>query len=154
MNNEEPHDDRETGEVPREGEIVEGEVLSRDVAADGGPAAFAAGNLGDLLNQAEDGQFGADVMVEMRGLIRKMVEMAEASGNKQKGRLTINLDFRTEGDAFFVIGSHKITPPKETRRQTIMWPNEKGNLGRSQPNQRQLFGIRQVGGTAGAPRRV
>jgi hypothetical protein len=143
---------QDEGHDPVTGEIVEGEVVSR--AADGGPAAFAAGNLGDLLNMSEDGQFGADVMVDMRALVRKMMELAEATGNKQKGRLTINIDFRTEGDAFFAVGSHKVTPPKETRRQTILWPNEQGNLSRSQPNQRQLFGVRQVGGTTAAPRRV
>jgi hypothetical protein len=133
------------------GEVFEGEVVPQ--AADGGLVPYAATTAGNFIDLIEDGQFSADARQELGGMVARMKELAEATGNKQKGRLVITVDMTTEGEAFTVVGSYKLTPPKETRRKTIMWADEKNRMMRSQPRHGVLFGVRQVSGP-GAPVRT
>lgn len=130
---------------PDTGEIIDGEIVA-DRAADGGLVPYAATTAGNLIDLIEDGQFSADARQELGLMVGKMKELAEATGNKQKGRLVLTIDMTTEGEAFTVVGAFKVTPPKETRRKTIMWPDEQNRMMRTQPRQRQFFGVRQVSG--------
>jgi hypothetical protein len=129
---------------PQTGEILSGDVVVR--AADGGIMPGVAPTGGSVLDMIEDGQFSADLYGETREMVKKMVELAEATGNKQKGTITIKLVLSTEGDVFNVEPSFKVTPPTEKRRKTLLWPDETGRLSRSQPRQGPLFGVRRIDG--------
>lgn len=138
--------DPSTGEVVRDGELLGPEF--DNTAADGGIVPFGAVTAGDLINSMEDGQFSADIVHQMSQLAALMSDMAAATGAKQKGALTIKIDLVTEGGPFTAKANFKITPPKETRRPTLLFLDEKNRFTRTQPKQRQMFGIRQVGGSA------
>ncbi len=133
------------------GEITE--VADHERAADGGVVPYAATSAGDIINMIEDGQFSAEIVHAVGELVATMTDMAAATGNKQKGSLTLKLDFATEGGPFTVKSGFKVTPPKEIRRPTLLFTDEHNRLSRTQPKQRQFFGVRQVG-TTGPVRRV
>ncbi len=131
---------------------VTGEIMEPERAADGGLVPYAATSAGEVLNMIEDGQFSAEIVGGLQELVANMSDMAAATGNKQKGRLSITLDFLTEGGPFTVKSAFKITPPKEVRRPTLLFTDEHNRLSRTQPRQAQFFGVRQVG--SGATRRI
>jgi len=137
---------------PETGEVIEGEIV-QDRAADGGIVPYAATTAGNFIDLIEDGQFAADARQELGLMVGRMKELAEATGNKQKGRLVLTIDMTTEGEAFTVVGAFKVTPPKETRRKTIMWADDRHRMMRTQPRQKQFFGVRSVEGP-GAVRKI
>jgi hypothetical protein len=135
------------------GEIIEGDALEVELAADGGLVPYGATTAGDIINMIEDGQLSADIVQAVGELVATMTDMAAATGNKQKGSLAIKIDFATEGGPFTAKASFKTTAPKEVRRPTLLFTDEHNRLTRTQPKQRQFFGVRQVGGS-GPVRRI
>lgn len=138
---------------PQTGEIIDGDAMEVELAADGGLVPYAAGTAGEIINMIEDGQFSADIVAAVAELVSTMTDMASATGNKQKGKLAITIDFATEGGPFTAKAAFKITAPKEVRRPTLLFTDERNRLTRTQPKQRQFFGVRQVGGS-GPTRRL
>lgn len=137
------------------------EVIEPERAADGQPVPFAARDAGAFVNLLENGQFSADVVAALTALTTGMSELAENTGKRQKGSITLKISLQTDdsGEAFFVTPEFKVVAPKVPRRQTLMWQDEKGHMSPSQPRQRVFFGQPQeVGGTrqirdASEPRR-
>lgn len=129
------------------------EVIEPERAADGGPAPYAASTLGELVNLLEGGQLSADAIGAVSALGQGMRELAERTGKRQKGRVAIVLNLATDdtGEAFFVEAEFKVTAPKEPRRKTMLWQDEKGRMTPSQPRQRVFFGVKDVGD---APRQI
>lgn len=113
-------------------------------AADGGQVKGAANNAGDFINMIEDGQFAADLHREMAELAAKMTDLCAATGKKQKGRVTIQVDLTTEGPVFMAVGKYTIKAPEEKRKPTVLFTDEGNHFTRSQPRQRQFFGVREV----------
>jgi hypothetical protein len=136
---------------PLTGEIISAEP---ERAQDGAIIPHPANTAGDILNMLEDGRLSVDIVRDMKPLIAKMEELAEASGKTQKGKLTITIDLACDGQIFTATGGYKITPPKEPRPKTLVFVTDEHQLTRTQPRQRQFFGIRQVGGSEGPVRRV
>lgn len=132
----------ETHIDPETGEVVDRMFDIR--AADGGRAPHAATTAGEFINMIEDGQFAADLNRELAALAEKMNDMVEATGNKQKAKVTITIDFASEGGPFIIAGAYKITPPAEKRKRTLVWTDEHNRFTRSQPRQGQFFGVRVV----------
>ena len=117
-------------------------------AADGGRIQGAANNAGDFINMIEDGQFAADLHREMAELTAKMSDLCAASGKKQKGRVTIQVDLTTEGPVFMAVGKFTIKAPEEKRKPTVLFTDDANHFTRSQPKHGQFFGVRQVESTA------
>lgn len=138
---------------PAQPEPSKQEVIEPERAADGRPAPFAARDAGQLINMLENGQLSADIINAMMALTQGMSEIAETTGKKQKGTLTIKINLATDdtGEAFFVHGEYAVRAPKIERRKTLLWQDEKGHLSPSQPRQRVMFGIEGVGG---GPRQI
>ena len=74
---------------PEEHDLSTGEILSPSKAADGGLVPHGATTAGDFINMIEDGQFAHDVRHDIGLMVGRMKELAEVTGNKQKGRVTI-----------------------------------------------------------------
>lgn len=123
------------------------EVIEPERAADGAPAPYAASTLGELVNLLESGQLSADAIQAVSALGQGMRELAERTGKRQKGRVAIVLNLTTDdtGEAFFVEAEFKVTAPKEPRRKTMLWQDDKGRMTPSQPRQRVFFGVKDVG---------
>lgn len=131
-----------------------GEVLPAQRAADGALVPHAATNIGEMLNMLEGGQFSVDIRHDTGVVLGRMQELAELTGNKQKASITIKIDFSSEGDVITAVGSHKVTPPKETRRRTPLWLDEQNRVMATPPKQGQFFGVRAVDGGARPVRRI
>lgn len=132
------------------------EVIVPERAADGLPAPFAARDTGSLINLLEGGQFSADVIAALTALATGMTEIAQATGKRQKGVLTIKVNLQTDdtGEAFFVQGDFAVRAPKVERRKTLLWPDEKGHMSPSQPRQKVFFGVKGVGDDTGSIRQI
>jgi hypothetical protein len=131
-----------------------GEILSPTPAADGALVPHAATRFGDFLNMLEGGQFAVDLRQDTGEMLRRMTELAEATGNKQKGAVAIKIDYSTEGDVITVVGAYKLTPPKENRRRTPMWLDDQNRVVPTPPKQGQFFGVRAVDGPSKTIRRI
>ena len=141
---------------PEVADPITGEILPAERAADGALVPHAATNFGDFLNMMEGGQFAVDLRQESGEMLSRMQELADATGNKQKGSVTIKIDYSTEGgdSPFVVVGSYKLAPPKETRRRTPVWLDEQNRVMATPPKQGQFFGVRAVDGGSRPVRRV
>jgi hypothetical protein len=135
--------DQVTGEVtadsPAPARAYNGEVLA--------PTARSAGAFVDLL---EDGQFSMDAFSEVRELMSVMTDIANATGQKTKGKVTITIDLIKDGEAFTVQGKVQTKTPDMPRPKSIIWSDESGNPCRFPPRQVQMFGgarapIRNIG---------
>lgn len=122
-----------------------------ELAADGRPEHMAAVNLGHLVNSLENGQLSADFIAALAALGQGMMEIADATGKRQKGSITLKLNLTTEGEAYFIEADYKVAAPKLPRPRTIAWQDEASNFTRSQPRQKVFFGVRDAGG---GPRQI
>lgn len=118
-------------------------------AADGGHIPGACNTMGEFVRSLEDGQFDADVYEAIKGLSAAMHEHAWNNGGKAKGKVTITLDFAQEGGVTEIKAQFKVSQPEAKRPKSIMWATEDHRMTRTRPGQAQLFGIRDVSGSAG-----
>ncbi|RKF23359.1 hypothetical protein D6851_02490 [Altericroceibacterium spongiae] len=118
------------------------------VAADGGHVPGACNTLGEFVRSLEDGQFDADCYDAIKDLAATMQEHAWRSGGKSKGKITITLDFVQEGGVTEIKAKFKAAKPEASRAKSIMWATEDHRMTRTRPGQKQLFGIRDVSGSA------
>ena len=143
--------DPATGEVldapPVRGEFQQGDRPGR--ALDGNPIPAAAYNLGDLINMIEDGGLQAEAHAALAALVHKMGEVSAMQG-KASGTFTLKMKFSKEhGEPIRIASDFTVTEPKLPRPKSIMWSDEEGNFTRFPPNQMQMFGLKQVGGSGG-----
>jgi hypothetical protein len=138
-------------------QIPESQQLDR-FAADGGRIVGAANNAGDFINMLEDGQFSADLNRDLADLAATMSDMALATGKKQRGKVTITIDFTHEsvanGAMFLATAKHVVKAPEEKRRASVLFTDENNRFTRTQPRHGQFFGIRTVEASAREVRTV
>lgn len=118
------------------------------IAADGGHVAGACNTLGEFVRSLEDGQFDADCYEAIKELTADMREHAFNNGGLSKGKVTITLDFRQEGTITEIKSAFKTVSPEPKRAKSVMWPTSGNRLSRTNPQQQQLFGIRDVSGSS------
>ncbi|MFN3798367.1 MAG: hypothetical protein ACK4S5_12860, partial [Sphingobium yanoikuyae] len=94
----------------------------------------------------------ADCYEKIKELSAALAEYAWTNGGKAKGKATITLDFNQDGGVTEIKGTFKVVMPEGRRPKSIMWRTEDNRFTRTQPNQQQLFGIRDVSGSAERPR--
>ncbi|MCH4893986.1 hypothetical protein GO308_12760 [Sphingomonas sp. SFZ2018-12] len=114
-------------------------------AADGLRLPPAANSFGEFIRFLEDGQLDATLVEALRDLRNEMANVAIESGGKAKGKMTLTLDFALEGRVFTIGASHKVAIPEAKRPKSVMWSTEDGRFTPSNPQQDQLFGVREVG---------
>lgn len=117
-------------------------------AADGGRVPSACNTLAEFIRSLEDGQFDADCYQQLKELAAQMNDHAWNNGGKAKGKVSITLDFIQEGTVVEIKSGFKITPPADRRPKSVMWTTEDHRFTRTRPGQRELFGIRDVSGSA------
>lgn len=121
-------------------------------AADGGHVPGACNTLGEFIRSLEDGQFDADCYEQIKDLSAALAEHAWRNGGKSKGKATITLDFNQDGGVTEIKANFKVSKPEDRRPKSVMWRTEDNRFTRTQPNQQQLFGIRDVSGSSERPR--
>lgn len=121
-------------------------------AADGGHVPGACNTLGEFIRSLEDGQFDADCYEQIKDLSAALAEHAWRNGGKSKGKATITLDFNQDGGVTEIKANFKVAKPEDRRPKSVMWRTEDNRFTRTQPNQQQLFGIRDVSGSSERPR--
>ncbi|MCW2395864.1 MULTISPECIES: hypothetical protein [unclassified Sphingobium] len=117
-------------------------------AADGGRVPGACNTLAEFIRNLEDGQFDADCYQEVKELAANMTEHAWNNGGKAKGKLTITLDFIQEGGIVEIKSAFKVVAPVDRRPKSVMWMTEDNRFTRTRPGQQEMFGIRDVSGSA------
>jgi hypothetical protein len=115
-------------------------------AADGERLPPAANSFGDFVRFLEDGQLDAELTEVLRTMASDMSNNAIESGGKAKGKLTLTLDFALEGKVFTIASKHKVDIPEPKRPKSVMWSTLDGRFTPSNPQQGQLFGVREVSG--------
>lgn len=118
-----------------------GEVIQP--AADGRPLRHAASTFGQFIAFLEDGQFDADVALDLKDMAADLQDKAAQQGSA-KGKLTIEIDFKVENGMFIVAAKHKIKLPDPVRPKSVAWTTEDNRFTPHKPNQGQLFGVRDV----------
>lgn len=116
-----------------------GEVLQR--AADGGILPPAARSTADFIRMINQGQFDADVSVDLQRLAEAMEDRFQEVGGKVKGSITLSIDFVREPEGMYMMtGSHKVKVPAPLPRgRTVGWLTEQNFFTPNPPRQGQLF---------------
>lgn len=136
-------------ELPRDPET---EIIEQPArAADGSHMPGACSTLGEFIRSLEDGQLDADCYAQIKELSAAMNDQARHLG-ASKGKVTITLDFKQEGQITYIKAAYKVVMPEEPRAKSVMWTTEDHRFTRSQPGQGALFGVRDVSGAQRAVR--
>lgn len=120
--------------------------LNDDRAADGGRLPPAANTFADFVRFLEDGQLDAELSDALKLMSSDMSNTAIESGGKAKGKLVLTLDFALEGRVFTIAAKHKFDVPEAKRPKSVMWSTQDGRFTPSNPQQGNLFGVREVSG--------
>lgn len=118
-----------------------GEILPP--AADGRALRPAASTFGQFIGFLEDGQFDADVALDLKNMAADLQDLAATQG-AAKGKLTVEIDFKVENGMFIIAAKHKIKTPDPVRAKSVAWTTEDNRFTPHKPNQGQLFGVRDV----------
>jgi hypothetical protein len=114
-------------------------------AADGQHLPPAANSFGEFVRFLEDGQLDAELTEALKKMASDMSHNAIESGGKAKGKVTLTLEFALEGRVFTIGAKHKVDVPEPKRPKSVMWSTKDGRFTPSNPQQGQLFGVREVG---------
>lgn len=127
---------------PETGEIVEDTPRGLQKVGDsnGQVVPRQGRDAASVIAMLEDGQFNADVAVDMRDLVSAMEVHAHNNKGVAKGKLTIELDLTLANGVFVLVGGHKVKKPVEKRLGTALFAREDGALGRSPAGQYQSLG--------------
>lgn len=90
------------------------------------------------LEQIQDGVFVRDIEDECRSLVATMRRVAQATGGKPSGKLTIELSFKLDGGIFEVAGDVRVKSPKVLRSRSIFYATNDSRLTPDNPKQLEL----------------
>ncbi len=104
------------------------------------PRSFAS-----FLISLEQGGFHAELSSELQEIAGYLQMHANSFGGKPKGKMTITLDFLTEGCGDFEVRSDvKVSKPKMRRPKSIVWTDAANNLLPHNPRQMDMFAVKDV----------
>jgi len=130
------------------------EAVIEDIRAlDGQPLAKTANSFADFIRMVENGQFDADVQYELKEAAETMENLILDGAKKVKTTLTVQIEISREaGKQFYEIGAKfKVKTPEQPRQKSVAWLTDNNVFTPNQPQQKQMFGVREV---IGGPRRV
>lgn len=96
-------------------------------------------NFCEALTAMEDGQLVEDLAEKLNELIAEMNNAAIDNGGKQKGSLTLKLDFTLDGGLIETNANVKSTLPTIKRQRSVFWSTPDNYLSRNNPKQRDIF---------------
>jgi len=117
-------------------------------AADAARVAPAANTFADFVRMLSDGDLDRDLSHVLQQMNQDMCAAAIDAGGKAKGKLTVTFDFALEGRVFTIGSKHKVDVPEPKRAKGVMWATQDGRFTPSNPHQGNLFGVREIGGSA------
>lgn len=120
-----------------------GEVLP-ERAADGFPVPAAARSAGSFLDLIEDGRFSAEAYSEIKELGEYLMHRATVTEKPSKGKVTLTVEMEADGDSFKMVPKITVKKPEAQRQRSTAWQDDRGNFTRFPPNQRQMYGLRDV----------
>jgi hypothetical protein len=97
-----------------------------------------ARSFGQFLAEVEDGDLHADLSTTLRDLVAGLHDAAVAGNGRAAGRLTLTLDFKTDGGAIDVASDIATKLPKAKRSRSVFWATPENNLTRRNPRQADL----------------
>ncbi len=129
---------------PETGEILDHTEVPRGVQKIGDSHGVTVPRQGrdvaSVIAMLEDGEFNADVAVDMRDLVSALEVHAHNNKGVAKGKLTIELDLTLANGVFVLVGNHKVKKPVAKRIGTALFAREDGGLGRNPGGQYQTIG--------------
>ena len=131
-----------------------GEVL-RERAADNLPIPNVAGSAGSFLDLIEDGRFSLDAYSQIKQLGEFLKQRADMTEKPAKGKVVVEIVMEAHGDSFKMQPKITVKKPEVPRPRSTLWQDDRGAFCRFPPNQRQMFGIRDIDdGERRAPRSI
>lgn len=91
-----------------------------------------------FLAELQDGAFNAELTERLSDLTAQMQRLADATGGKQKGKLTISIDLQLDRGVYDVSADAAVKLPKEIRGRSIMYGQPGGGLSRRNPRQTEM----------------
>lgn len=92
-----------------------------------------------LMQSLEEGQLHSDLTDEINTITKALQNHVINHGGSPKGKLEVKLNFHLKGGVVQVSATTDTTLPVAPRSQSILWPDDKGNLCRQNPRQRDMF---------------
>ena len=89
----------------------------------------------DIITQIEKGFFVEQISSECREIVKGCMM------NMKKGKLTIEINFDPDPktETMRITGKHKATIPTPTPRASLFFPDDEGNLSRTDARQHVMF---------------
>lgn len=91
-----------------------------------------------LLHAISDGTFMAEVSDRVAELTKDMTKLAEATGGKHKGKVTISVEFLLDRGVYEVTADVMVREPKRVRGRSFLYGLPGGGLSPQNPNQLSL----------------
>ncbi len=131
-------DTQDPGHDPETGEVIEGEgAVSLPPHQAQRPPTLD--NFSRLIQALEDGDLNAQLSGDLKDLGQTMVRLAANYGGKQKGKMTLTLEFALEGGTFEIKPKVKVERPMPPRARTHFWATADGGLSQTNPKQTDMF---------------
>lgn len=94
---------------------------------------------GTLIQSLEEGQLHSDLTEQITIITKALQNHVINHGGSPKGKLEVKLSFQLKGGVVQISATTDTTLPVAPRSQSILWPDDKGNLCNQNPRQRDMF---------------
>ncbi|MFV1851610.1 MAG: hypothetical protein ACMZ66_12985 [Thalassospira sp.] len=96
-------------------------------------------SFGTLIQSLEEGQFHSDLTDEITAITKALQNHVMNHGGSPKGKLDLSLKFQLKSGVITISTTTSTSLPVAPRSQSILWADDKGNLCRQNPRQRDMF---------------
>ena len=98
-------------------------------------------SFGQFIQMLEDGTLHGDLTQALEDIAASLNDRAMMEGpkRKQKGKLSLTIDFSLEGGIFEIDAKHTVKLPQEPRGKSIMWSNSSNQFTPQNPRQINMF---------------
>ena len=96
-------------------------------------------SFGTLIQSLEEGQLHSDLTDQISEITKALQNHVINHGGSPKASLSLKLKFGLKGGVIEVSANTDTPLPVSPRSQSILWPDENGNLCRQNPRQRDMF---------------
>ncbi len=96
-------------------------------------------SFGTLMQSLEEGQLHADLTEQITTITKALQNHVINHGGAPKAKLDVKLKFELKGGVVQVSATTDTTLPVAPRSQSILWPDDQGNLCNQNPRQRDMF---------------
>lgn len=104
----------------------------------GKPDPYAARTFAQTLMAQENGDLHQHLTEKQSEMIRELKDYAATFGGKPKGKITLELNYRLDGEIMELTAATSSKMPPKPRQKTVFWTHEDDTLTRSNPKQQEL----------------